>query len=1270
MSIPITLPTPDYFSNSIPNYANSPLPIDYPQVTINDISNGGSGATAFARVENGTIGSIEIISAGQGYSPDTSVTITGGGGSGAVAVPNITNGAVESITVISFGSNYVIKGGIRKFVDSLAGIGESNKNNLGNYIPVAIPDTETYPGSDYYEIELGQYKQQFHSDLPPTLLRGYRQTNTSDPSVNKFCYMGPLIVAQMDRPVRVLFTNNLPTGDGGNLFIPMDPSVMGAGQGPNGDYYSQNRASVHLHGGLTPWISDGTMHQWITPADEITAYPKGASVRNVPDMPDPGPGKLTFFYTNQQSARFMFFHDHTYGITRLNFYVGEMGEYFLRDPAEQYLIDNGIIPSVEDEILLNIQDKTFVPDTVQLKAQDPTWDTNYYGDLGNLWYPHVYMINQNPYSITGAYDYGRWDYGPWFWPPTTVAYPPIPNPFYDPNNPTEPPTIPVLPNPSQVPESFMDTPLINGTVYPYIEVGQKAYRFRILNASTERYYNLQLYYGKSQNGDMWNPDGTLNNANLGEVNMVPACPNEGYPERWPTDGRDGGVPDPASIGPTFIQIGNECGFLPAPAVLPNTPINYVYNRRDITVLNVSDKTLFLGPAERADVIVDFSQVPDGSTIILYNDSPAPVPGFDPRLDYYTGDPGFTDSGGAPTTIPGYGPNTRTLMQIKVSSQHGHSDKPYDLEKLQAELPSAYAKFQPPPIVPNAAYNQAFNQQGPEDSYVRVQDTTISFFNGPIQEITLTNGGSGYITPPDVSFVGGGSGASAVAQISGLSSITLTTGGSGYTSPPDVIITGGGGTGSAAEAVITGGVFKITMTNVGSGYLTPPLVTITGATGAGASGVAVLYQGRVIGVTITNPGTGFTTAPIITFIGGGGTGAAATAQISNYVSAINITSSGSGYTSTPTITLVGGQGSGATAIATVAIGQVTGITLVNGGDYTSAPTINITGGGGNGATATAVGFTLTMYPKAIIEEMDPIYGRMNAMLGIEVPNTFLVGQVSIPYVDIDPPTEIFKVSPINTYLIDGEYIQVWNITHNGVDTHVIHWHLFNVQLINRVGWDGAISPPDENELGWKESVRMNPLTNTIVAIRVIKPVVPFCLTNSYRPMDVTMPIGSTMGFTNIDPNNEPAPVTNEIINFGWEHMWHCHLLGHEEFIMMRPMSFSEEPDGPINLTASRIPIGVLLQWIDNSCNETNFVVERAISPLGPWEELVDLPSQTPSESGSTYGYTDTTVISGTEYYYRIIASNTVGYTQTYQPPATGYPIVTSESVPSNTIKITA
>ena len=188
---------------------------------------------------------------------------------------------------------------LRKFVDNVAGLNAVGANGLGQYIPVAIPDNTTYPGSDYYEIELGQFTEKMHTDLPPTTLRGYRQTNTADVSVSAFHYLGPLIIAQKDRPVRIKFTNNLAPGAGGNLFLPVDNTIMGAGPYTvNYDpatktllpdnvtgTFTQNRATLHLHGGRTPWISDGTPHQWITPAgDNALFYAKGMSVVNVPDM--------------------------------------------------------------------------------------------------------------------------------------------------------------------------------------------------------------------------------------------------------------------------------------------------------------------------------------------------------------------------------------------------------------------------------------------------------------------------------------------------------------------------------------------------------------------------------------------------------------------------------------------------------------------------------------------------------------------------------------------------------------------------------------------------------------------------------------------------------------------------------------------------------------------------------------------------------------------------------------------------------------------------
>ncbi|MBE3075926.1 MAG: hypothetical protein IMZ75_13450, partial [Actinobacteria bacterium] len=42
----------------------------------------------------------------------------------------------------------------------------------------------------------------------------------------------------------------------------------------------------------------------------------------------------------------------------------------------------------------------------------------------------------------------------------------------------------------------------------------------------------------------------------------------------------------------------------------------------------------------------------------------------------------------------------------------------------------------------------------------------------------------------------------------------------------------------------------------------------------------------------------------------------------------------------------------------------------------------------------------------------------------------------------------------------------------------------VQLIDRVTWDDIIIPPEANELGWKGTVRVSPLEDSIVALRPV------------------------------------------------------------------------------------------------------------------------------------------------------------------------------------------
>src|ERR1041384_3067969 len=84
---------------------------------------------------------------------------------------------------------------LTKFIQPLQGLGPTG-------IPVASPSTKRFPGSDYYELIMGEYTQRLHPELPnDTKLWGYADvTSTSKPN---FRHLGGVIVAQRGRPVRL-----------------------------------------------------------------------------------------------------------------------------------------------------------------------------------------------------------------------------------------------------------------------------------------------------------------------------------------------------------------------------------------------------------------------------------------------------------------------------------------------------------------------------------------------------------------------------------------------------------------------------------------------------------------------------------------------------------------------------------------------------------------------------------------------------------------------------------------------------------------------------------------------------------------------------------------------------------------------------------------------------------------------------------------------------------------------------------------------------------
>jgi spore coat protein A, manganese oxidase len=138
-------------------------------------------------------------------------------------------------------------------------------------------------------------------------------------------------------------------------------------------------------------------------------------------------------------------------------------------------------------------------------------------------------------------------------------------------------------HPRTAPEFFGNVILVNGMAWPYLEVEPRKYRFRVLNASNARMLNLRLV--DLRTGQLW-------------------------PEVW--------------------QLGSDGGYLPAPVRLDMTQVD----GREAT--DTSTK-LFLAPAERADVVVDFAGLPSGSTLAFLNDAPAPFPDGDPPDPASTGE---------------------------------------------------------------------------------------------------------------------------------------------------------------------------------------------------------------------------------------------------------------------------------------------------------------------------------------------------------------------------------------------------------------------------------------------------------------------------------------------------------------------------------------------------------------------------------------------------------------------------------------------------------
>ncbi len=343
--------------------------------------------------------------------------------------------------------------------------------------PLPIPGAMTQAGPNYYEIGMYPIVQQLHPQLPPTHLWGY---GTSQATAS---YPARSIVATRGVPIQIKWTNNLVDSLGNPLPHPLavdqtihwaDPFEVGHIMGR---YTGPVPATVHVHGGEQPSVSDGHPDSWFTPGFAMTGMTWSGQV---------------YTYPNGQQAATIWYHDHALGLDRLNVMMGLAGYYVITDPENE----PANLPSGAYEVPICIQDRMFNTD-------------------GSIFYD-------------------------------TLGVNPMDHPYW-------------------IPEFFGNTIVVNGKIWPYLNVEPRKYRFRFLEGSNARFYSLKL------------------------INQATGAP-----------------------GPAFYQIGTDGGYLAAPVML-NDP------------LFGNSPRLRMAPGERADVIIDFTGVPVGTNFILHNSARAPDP---------------------------------------------------------------------------------------------------------------------------------------------------------------------------------------------------------------------------------------------------------------------------------------------------------------------------------------------------------------------------------------------------------------------------------------------------------------------------------------------------------------------------------------------------------------------------------------------------------------------------------------------------------------------
>ena len=402
-------------------------------------------------------------------------------------------------------------------------------NDVPDALAPGFHYTPTDMGSyDYYEVGMYQIDQPLGLIDPvtgdPLVTRCWGYG--TGPGFPNATYPGRTFTAQRDRQVQVQWSNNL-TVDGTGVGAPL-PHLLPVDETLHWAYAlpGYDLASLATDGvPVVPHLHGGHT-EWQSDGNPEYFFTPGER------LVGPRFVKSRYVYDNSQEAGTLWYHDHGLGITRLNVYAGLAGFYILRDEVDTGAVDNPLgLPTYPYEQALVIQDHMFDAD-------------------GQHFYP---------------------------------AFPgdPLYDDFIDPDVDVDPT------KPSALAEFFGDFILVNGVPWPKMEVEPRVYRFRLLNGSDSRFYNMKFSLGPVGNSD-----------HLG------------------------------SRPPEFVVIGSDDGLLESPVRL---------------------SSLLFAPGERYDVLIDFSNLA-GRQLIITNNANGPYPDGDPVDPTTTGKIMAFNVGGTVTSL--------------------------------------------------------------------------------------------------------------------------------------------------------------------------------------------------------------------------------------------------------------------------------------------------------------------------------------------------------------------------------------------------------------------------------------------------------------------------------------------------------------------------------------------------------------------------------------------------------------------------------------------